>query len=463
MIDKIKTLFKKRYEVYKLDLKTNKQTSLRSFEKDFEAREFVRKILDEKLKLLCYETKGEYTLAQDYFDNREYKYILPNCDFEEDDYIKQKAPNLYHQMISKRVNNAYKKVQNEHEEKILNDIQNCEVIDINSCEDFIEIVYKKDDETKYLTINKKVQISSIIGQYYGFTIDNKKLGKSTKSLFLQDIKKIVKIFHMYDSHPEYHNVFIEILFKDSKNVTSSYRISIDIDEDFNSVDFLFTRYENIFSFKSKILNDEYKTEFNFSYDDEYFYPSIKRNYLSEQLDMKGDLEPIIMRRSYGDYPDYSCITYGKKVFFEIDTDFIKAYNLGFLHNQVIERKYFDMLSLNKKEDFKRFLSIAELYINDLEVNQKFDNEIIFDWEKDEKNYNKLGTLNKNLENSDFKKELIYYNGEQGHPSTKEVYIYTKDDKKLFYFWEIEFYGDYDIVTIKYNDDLKDEVSKLLEK
>ena len=30
-----------------------------------------------------------------------------------------------------------------------------------------------------------------------------------------------------------------------------------------------------------------------------------------------------------------------------------------------------------------FLAVAELYINDLEVNQKFDNEIIFDWEKDE--------------------------------------------------------------------------------
>lgn len=453
MINKIKELFQKNYEVYKLDLKSNKKTSFRSFEKDFEAREFLRKILDEKLKLLSYETKSEYTLADDYFTQREIKYLLPNCDFDEDEYIKEVAPKIFNQQLAKVINSAFKKVDKQKEETILKDIQNCDIVDINSKENFIEIVYKKNEETKYLTINKKFQMSSIIGQYYGFLIDNKKLQDSEKSLFLQDMKKIVKIFHMYIDEVEYHNEFIEILFKDSKNITCSYRINIDVDEDFNSVDFLFTKYEDIFRFKSKVLDDENKTEFNFSYGDEYFYPSIKKD------SKYNDGTPY--RASYGDYPDYSCITYGKKVFFEIDDDFIKAYNLGFLHNEVIERKYFDMLSTSEKENFKRFLSIAELYINDLEVNQKFDNEITFDWEKDKDNYNKLGILNKNLEKSDFKKELIFYNGEQGYPSTKEVYIYSKDDKKLFYFWEIEFYGDCDIVTIKYNDDLKADLEDIL--
>lgn len=42
MINKIKELFQKNYEVYKLDLKSNKKTSFRSFEKDFEAREFFK-------------------------------------------------------------------------------------------------------------------------------------------------------------------------------------------------------------------------------------------------------------------------------------------------------------------------------------------------------------------------------------------------------------------------------------
>ena len=74
-------------KVYKLDLKSNKQTSFREFEKGFQAREFVRKILDEKLKLLCYETNNAYSLADDYFNQREIKYLLPNCDFEEDEYL----------------------------------------------------------------------------------------------------------------------------------------------------------------------------------------------------------------------------------------------------------------------------------------------------------------------------------------------------------------------------------------
>ena len=384
MINKIKELFQKNYEVYKLDLKSNKKTSFRSFEKDFEAREFLRKILDEKLKLLSYETKSEYTLADDYFTQREIKYLLPNCDFDEDEYIKEVAPKIFNQQLAKVINSAFKKVDKQKEETILKDIQNCDIVDINSKENFIEIVYKKNEETKYLTINKKFQMSSIIGQYYGFLIDNKKLQDSEKSLFLQDMKKSVKIFHMYIDEVEYHNEFIEILFKDSKNITCSYRINIDVDEDFNSVDFLFTKYEDIFRFKSKVLDDENKTEFNFSYGDEYFYPSIKR-------DSKYN-DGIAYRATYGDYPDYSCITYGKKVFFEIDEDYIKGYNLGFLHNQMIEKKYFDLLSKNEQDEFKRFLSIAELYINDLEINQKFDNEILFDYEKDSKNYDKLDIL-----------------------------------------------------------------------
>lgn len=213
MINKIKELFQKNYEVYKLDLKSNKKTSFRSFEKDFEAREFLRKILDEKLKLLSYETKSEYTLADDYFTQREIKYLLPNCDFDEDEYIKEVAPKIFNQQLAKVINSAFKKVDKQKEETILKDIQNCDIVDINSKENFIEIVYKKNEETKYLTINKKFQMSSIIGQYYGFLIDNKKLQDSEKSLFLQDMKKIVKIFHMYIDEVEYHNEFIEILLK----------------------------------------------------------------------------------------------------------------------------------------------------------------------------------------------------------------------------------------------------------
>ena len=124
-----------------------------------------------------------------------------------------------------------------------------------------------------------------------------------------------------------------------------------------------------------------------------------------------------------------------------------------MHDEILYKKLYDRLSNDEKDRFHSFLSIAELYINSLKINQKFDNEITFDWEKKPENYNNLEKINEFL-NSNFKKEFIYNNAEQGHPSTKEVYIYTKDDKKLFYFSEVKYYGDYEIVTIKYNDDLK---------
>lgn len=474
MINKIKTLFQKRYDVSKVDLKTKKKNSFRSFEKDFEAREFVRKILDEKLKLQCYETKSEYTLDDDYFEKREYKLVISNCDFDEDKYIKEKAPQIFNQQLSFAINKAFKKASKQNEEKILKDIQNCEILEVNQLDEEIGFVYIKNGERKFLRIQPIYNMSSQYGIVSAFNISSKPLdarimrsrvcvekNKIIEEIFSQtshsvltDIKTIVKIFHISSSSNIYtRDDIIEIIYKNSMNNTNSYRLYFLPDEDLD-IKFGISKYENIFSFKSNILDDEYKTEFDFSYDEKFFYAAMKNN-------RKYD-DGKTYRNSYGNYPYNSCITYGKKIFFEIDKEFVKAYNLGFLHNQVIKRKYFDMLSINEKEVFKRFLSIAELYINDLEVNQKFDNEIIFDWEKDKKNYRKLGVLNKNLENSDLKKELIFYNGEQGHPSTKEVYIYSKDDKKLFYFWEIEFYGDYDFVTIKYNDDLKNEVDKFLE-
>jgi hypothetical protein len=152
MINKVKKLFQKSFEVYKLDLKLNKKTSFRSFEKDFEAREFLRKILDEKLKLLSYETKSEYTLADDYFNQREIKYLLPDCDFDEDTYIKEVAPKIFNQQLAKAINSAFKKVDKQKEELILKDIQNCKVLEVNSNNDTFEIVYERENQIKYLTI-----------------------------------------------------------------------------------------------------------------------------------------------------------------------------------------------------------------------------------------------------------------------------------------------------------------------
>lgn len=280
--------------------------------------------------------------------------------------------------------------------KLLKDIENCEITSINEKKDFIEIIYKKDEIEKYLTIYKKFQMGSM-GQYYGFTIDNKKLENSKKSLFLQDMKKIVKIFHMCIDETEYHNEFIEILFKDNKNTTCSYRINIDIDEDFNSVDFLFTRYENIFCFKSEILEDDRKTQLDYSYYDEYFSP----RYFVDEIDENNNIK----RKSYGYYDlDYPLFLFGKKLRFEFDEKFgIKAYNLSsFEYHLLPNIEVYNFLSMEEKERLHRFLGIAELYINDLFVNKNFDNEI-FDTEKNPELFSKIDKIKEKLEKNLWKK------------------------------------------------------------
>lgn len=363
---------------------------------------------------------------------------------------KEIIPKVFDMLTQNCMNKGFKLSKQKEEKELLKDIENCKIVQISKIEDFIEIAYERNEEIKYLMIEERYSISSMAGFRTFFKFDNKKLEDSKKIVFLEDIKSIVKIFYLIQEEPYYRNELIQIIYKNENNTTCSYRFTFE--EEHDDIVVTSKKYENIFSFKSKILDDEYRTEFNFSYDDKYFYPSIKR-------DSKCN-DGTFYRVTYGDYPDYSCITYGKKVFFEIDENHLKGYNLGFLHDEILDKKLYDRLSNDEKDRFHSFLSIAELYINSLKINQKFDNEITFDWEKKPENYNNLEKINEFL-NSNFKKEFIYNNAEQGHPSTKEVYIYTKDDKKLFYFSEVKYYGDYEIVTIKYNDDLKADLEDIL--
>lgn len=434
------------YNVYTIYFKNNNQQLLKHFEKDFEAREFVRKCIEKDLKEFFHTSSYDFSMLENYFEKREYSYKILNDDFDCDIYAKQITPKVFDMMTQNCINKGFKLNRKKEEKELLKDIENCKIVQISKTEDFIEITYEKSGEIKYLTIEERYSISSMAGFRTFFKFDNKKLQDSKKIVFLEDIKSIVKIFHLIKDEPYYRNDLIEIIYKNENNTTCSYRLTFE--EEFDDIVVTTKKYENIFRFNSEILDDENKTEFNFSYDDKYFYPSIKRD------SKYNDGTPY--RAIYGDYPDYSCITYGKRILFEFDENHLKAYNLGFLHDEILDKKLYDRLSNNEKDRFYRFLSIAELYINSLEINQEFDNEITFDWEKESENYENLEKINEFL-NSNFEKELIYYDGEQGHPSGKKVYIYTKEGKKLFYFWKIEYYGDYKIVTIKYNDDLKDEI------
>ena len=58
------------YNVYTIYLKDNNQQLLKHFEKDFEAREFVRKQLENDLKIFYYQTNDEYSMLEKYFEYR---------------------------------------------------------------------------------------------------------------------------------------------------------------------------------------------------------------------------------------------------------------------------------------------------------------------------------------------------------------------------------------------------------
>ena len=254
----------KNYNVYLEDIENNSKKLLKEFKKDFLAREYVREQLDYSLKLMCSNTKNEWTLVDDFLKQRKVKFIINNDDFDEDDYVKQKAPSIFNHELSFYINKAFSLVKDK--KYILTDIENCEVLEINRLSEDIEIVYKKQDKIEYLSIKPIYHMSSMYGLGMFFKIDNKLLENEKKDLsekytknrcdILTDIKQIVKIFHLKNDRDPYYRIdFIEILYKDKNDTINSYRLDF-IENEEDEVRLDIKKYENIFIFKSIILDDK---------------------------------------------------------------------------------------------------------------------------------------------------------------------------------------------------------------
>ena len=193
---------------------------------------------------------------------------------------------------------------------------------------------------------------------------------------------------------------------------------------------------------------------DYSYYDEYFSPQ----YFVDEIDENNNIK----RKSYGYYDlDYPLFLFGKKLRFEFDEKSgIKAYNLSsFEYHLLPNIEVYNFLSKEEKERLHRFLSIAELYINDLYVNKNFDNEIFFDTEKNPELFSKIDEIKEKLQRDLWEKKLIYSNAQQGHHATKEIFLYFKDDKTFLWFLQTDWLSDW--VTIKYNDDLKSQLEDIL--
>lgn len=362
----------KNYNVYVVNIKDNSKKLVKEFKKDFLAKEYVKEQLDYSLKIMSSKTKNEWTLAQEFLKQRKYKFLIENDDFDEDGYVKQMALRIFNEQLAFYINRAFGIVK--EGKALLKDIENCDILEINRLDEDMEIIYKKEDKEKYLTIKSIYHMSSMHGLGMLFEIDDKPLENEKKNLLgkytkekcdtLKDIKQIVKIYHLKnDRDPYYRTDFIEILYKDKENNTNSYRLRfIDYDEDEIRLDI--QNYENIYSFKTEVLENRYKTQLDYSYDDEKFYPIYYKNALMDTLDEDGELEPILIRTKHGEHNIKAFKDLEKKVFFKINDEGVYSDNLIYQNHCLLDMQTYKLLSQEKKDKLRHFLSVMELFINE---------------------------------------------------------------------------------------------------
>ena len=141
------------YNIYAIYLEDKSEYLLKHFEENFKAREFMRKQLENDLKIFYYQTSDEFFMLKKYFEYRKYSYKILNDDFDCDAYIKYIAPQIFHNMTQNSINKGFKLVEEKKEQNHLKNIENCQIIQINEIEKFIEIIYEKDEKIKYYNEN----------------------------------------------------------------------------------------------------------------------------------------------------------------------------------------------------------------------------------------------------------------------------------------------------------------------
>lgn len=454
-------------------MKDKSKHLIKHFDKDFEARNSLRYTIEKRLKDLCHEVNNDIELINLYFSSRKYTYNIENDSFKEDDYVKEIAPRVYRQFIDKTIDGNFKKFNSSQEAILFEDIKNCEILEVNKVEEEIGIVYLKDNTKKFLNIEPIYHMSSMYGVATLFKIDSKPLDtrviKKNHDI-LTDIKQIINIYHLSANDSYYRDDIIEVIYKDNKNQTNSYRLYF-INEEDTEIKLDIKKYENIFSFKTRVLEDKNRTELKYSYDKKYFSPTIEYNYFEKVYDEARDLEnlsPQITRKRVGNYYlDYPCTTFGKKIYFTKEDSGILAYNISHSHLlnplSLPNKEIYDYLNEEEKKKLRHFLAIAQLYLNDVYVNRNFDNTFIIDSFINPKENEKIEKLEKILENCNWKEKWYYSNAEQGHPyPTKAVVIYHKesDKNKNFILFNENDWISFKY-TIKYNDNVKQEVEELL--
>lgn len=461
---------KERYIVYIKNIELNLLKKLAKFDTKKEAKFFIKNLIDQDLKKLIQKIHSPSKLKETYLSQRKTVYRVNKQEFKENKYLSKVIPKLIKKHQLDMIDGGFEMVEN----NLLEEISECEVIEVYQLKENIEIEYIKYGIKKHLSIKEIHYINPKDGITNGFLLEDKALdnGYSTKEYnkqtqefvekeylkeshpLMSDIFFIVKIFYFQKKETDLEDTKLIIIYKTIDGITSSYQLY------FNEEKLQIQKYENIFRFATRLLDDTHKTQLEFSYDDNYFSP--KRSY-----DIFNHESNTVVRKTLGNNPhNFPCTTFGEKIEFKFDKKLgISTYNLAIVSKeyQVVNETQYNLLTLKEKEKLHHFLFLAQLYINNLFVNREFDNTFILSTKEHIEHHKVIDNLQEALDHSVYLKQEYYAVKEKNTHVSKLVYIYqSKKDKykRFLMFQEIGYANKR--YTIKFNNNVKEELKTITE-
>lgn len=467
-------LRKERFSVYYQGIDSDISKKVARFDTKKKAKELIKNSINRTLKKLAISVSSDKELIESYLQNRDIQYRVNKKEFNDIEYVKANASYIYQQKLLNMIHGGFKLTEDTNILTLLQDVEDSEVVEVNRLEDSIEIVYIKNAKLKYLSIKDAYYMNSQtgIGSYFEFKNSSLEKGIIKKEYIneeeglkeyeylkeqhpnLSDIYSLIKLFYLEDINHISKTGKILIIYKNKEAQTHCAQIF------FNDNGIEIDKYENIFQFSTRVLDDKLRTQLEYSYSDKYFEPK-------KFVDSIDSESKSLIRKKFGENQDeFPCTTFGKTIWFGFDESRgITAYNLASFSNayQLIDNTVYTYLDNLEREKFHQFLAIAQLYLNTIFVNREFDNELVLDTKEFLENHGKIETFEKNIKNSNWIQEDYYNNsGIGGRYPTRFVYIYSdkNDKKRKFVFLEDTDWIDRKI-TIKYSNDLRKEINYLI--
>lgn len=254
-------------------------------------------------------------------------------------------------------------------------LEACEVVEVFSLNDFIEIAYIKDGLKEQIAFKTRSSWDSQSGIAYEFLIENLPLDEvyitkehkdETKSFtkkeylkephpIINDIYFIVKIFYLEKIEHLNKESKLLLIYKNKEGITNSYSIY------YYDHKVIIKKYENVFKFFTCRLDDIYRTQIEFSYDETYFQPKRSFDFFDKE---SNSLRREVAGDNKKDFPIQKALN----LRFSFDQDRgVTAYNLCTLSKeyQLIDKELYNSLDNRQKEQLHTYLSIAQVYINSL--------------------------------------------------------------------------------------------------